>query len=508
MRVSETALGASLAALLAASPALADVTPAEVWDNLNGYLTDFGYDVSATTSQDGDTLTVSDATVTIPIADPGGSSVIRLGDIVLTDQGDGSVRVGFAEVVPIEVTVAPQDDEPVELALDYRQDGLEILVSGTPEEMTYEASGNSISAELTSLVVDGEELPRSAVRAEFSAGPVQATSIVRNDGTARHITQTTQLGDLTYDIAGSDPEGSGSGNLTGRMTGLSGESTSTIPTGLDMSDARAVMTSGLEGSSTFRHEGGQMDFAVTEDGETTTGSATSGGMTMDVSFSGGAFSYDAAARDVTWNMSGGELPFPVTASMDELGMKLAAPLAKSEEPKDVALGVTLSGFTTADMIWNLFDPGKVLPRDPATVAIDLTGKVTPFINLYDEADMARVEAGETMPGELNQLSLNSLTVEAAGAKITGEGDFTFDNTDLQSFDGMPRPLGEANFTVAGANGLIDKLIEMGLVTDEDAMGARMMMSMFGVPGEAPDTLSSKIEVNEQGHVLANGQRIK
>lgn len=40
------------------------------------------------------------------------------------------------------------------------------------------------------------------------------------------------------------------------------------------------------------------------------------------------------------------------------------------------------------------------------------------------------------------------------------------------------------------------------------MGARMMMSMFAVPGSAPDTLRSTIEVNERGHVLANGQRIK
>ena len=55
---------------------------------------------------------------------------------------------------------------------------------------------------------------------------------------------------------------------------------------------------------------------------------------------------------------------------------------------------------------------------------------------------------------------------------------------------------------------LDKLIEMGLVSDQDAMGARMMMSMFAVPGSEPDTLSSTIEVNEQGHVLANGQRIK
>lgn len=40
------------------------------------------------------------------------------------------------------------------------------------------------------------------------------------------------------------------------------------------------------------------------------------------------------------------------------------------------------------------------------------------------------------------------------------------------------------------------------------MGARMMMGLFAVPGEGEDTLNSKIEVNGEGHVLANGQRIR
>ena len=39
------------------------------------------------------------------------------------------------------------------------------------------------------------------------------------------------------------------------------------------------------------------------------------------------------------------------------------------------------------------------------------------------------------------------------------------------------------------------------------MGARMMMGLFAVPGEGEDTLKSKIEVNDEGHVLANGQRL-
>jgi hypothetical protein len=70
--------------------------------------------------------------------------------------------------------------------------------------------------------------------------------------------------------------------------------------------------------------------------------------------------------------------------------------------------------------------------------------------------------------------------------------------------GMPMPLGEANVTVTGANALIDGLIATGLLAEEDAMGARMMMGMFMVPS-GDDTLTSKIEAKEGMQILVNGQ---
>ena len=51
-------------------------------------------------------------------------------------------------------------------------------------------------------------------------------------------------------------------------------------------------------------------------------------------------------------------------------------------------------------------------------------------------------------------------------------------------------------------------IQMGMLPQEQALGARMMMGVFATPGDGDDTLVSKIEVNDQGHVLANGQRLQ
>jgi hypothetical protein len=50
---------------------------------------------------------------------------------------------------------------------------------------------------------------------------------------------------------------------------------------------------------------------------------------------------------------------------------------------------------------------------------------------------------------------------------------------------------------------------MGLLPEDQAMGARMMMGMFARPGDGEDTLVSKIEVDgASGSISANGQRLK
>jgi PPE-repeat protein len=192
--------------------------------------------------------------------------------------------------------------------------------------------------------------------------------------------------------------------------------------------------------------------------------------------------------------------------MAEIGFKLDMPIQKSDEEQPFAFGLRLGDFTMPDTLWGLFDPAAILPRDPATIFVDVTGKAKVLFDMMDP------EAAETFedeaPGELNALTINELLISAVGAKLSGTGDFTFDNSDTQSFDGIPAPSGSASLQLAGANALLDRLIQMGIMSDSDAMGARMMMGMLAVPGDAPDTLKSDIEINDQGHITANGQRIK
>jgi hypothetical protein len=123
----------------------------------------------------------------------------------------------------------------------------------------------------------------------------------------------------------------------------------------------------------------------------------------------------------------------------------------------------------------------------------------------DEEALAAM--GSAPPGELNALDITELTVRFAGAALTGAGAFTFDNSDLTTFDGVPAPTGKIDLTLSGGNGLLDKLVAMGLIPQDQAMGARMMMAMFAKPGEGQDVLNSTLEFRDKGF-FANGQRLK
>ncbi|MBV2358891.1 DUF2125 domain-containing protein [Thalassococcus sp. CAU 1522] len=497
------------AGLVAASPALADVTPAQVWDDLETYMQSFGYTVTATESLSGDTLTVTDVAMSIDMPDDEGTLSVAMDSITLTDLGDGTVRVAFPAVMPIAIGFVPEgEDDRVDIRLDYSQTALDMLVSGDPGALKYDYTADRIAVTLAEVRTKGVILTEEIARFVMDAGPVKGTSTVMRDTAAQKLAQDVTLGNVTYDMAFADPEGSGSFSANGQLTGLAMTSTATIPSGIDTSDPEQLFASGMAASGSVSHQGGQLAFMGNEGSDIVNGQTSSTSGSLDFVLDSEVLTYVTRGTGTTLALTVPDLPFPINAQMAESGFKISMPMAASDTPRDAALGLTLAGFTMSDMLWGIFDPAGQLPRDPATVAIDMTAQVTPFVSLMDAEAMAALEETGGVPGELNALTLNALTVEAVGGKITGDGAFTFDNEDLTSFDGMPAPEGKLNLAVSGANGLIDKLIAMGIMAEEDAMGARMMLSMFTVPGTEPDTATSVIEVNDQGHVLANGQRIK
>ncbi|MEL6887083.1 MAG: DUF2125 domain-containing protein [Pseudomonadota bacterium] len=313
---------------------------------------------------------------------------------------------------------------------------------------------------------------------------------------------------LTYDVFFEDPEGEGTFKLTGNMEGLSFDGEGDLPLDMDAQDFNAMLSDGFDFDGTFATTGGAYDMTFNgPDGGGTVNSASDGG-TLRVAMGPDGLTYGVSQMGVNLNMLLTELPLPISVAAAEISTNLLVPLQQSEEEQDFGMAIGFSDLTMSDALWGLFDAAGQLPRDPATLMVDLSGKAKVLFDFLDPAQAAVLEQSDAVPGELNALTLNALELDALGAKLTGAGDFTFDNSDLVTFDGLPRPKGAVDLSLVGGNGLLDKLVAMGLVPEDQAMGARMMMGLFAVPGEAEDTLTSKIEVNDEGHVLANGQRLR
>lgn len=496
-----------LALAVSAAPGLADVTAPQVWNGLEAALQGFGYSVTATETPTGDGLDVTDVVMRFDAPEDNATVEISIESIDLVENGDGTVSMTFPASMPITIDAAPEGEDAVMMVLDYGNDGLELVVSGAPGNMTYTYSAAQLSISLVELEIDGRPVAREEARFDVILDDVAGRTVaVTTSGT--DLTQNVQASSARYDFAFNDPESDDAALVSGSMEGLFISSATVLPEGFDANDPQSLAAGGFSAEGAMGYTGGEMQFAATEPAGTTSGTTRSGSVRLDFAMDGAALRYDVKATDQAFTLSGPEMPLPVDVSMAESAFRITAPIAEAEEPQDMAFGLTLGGFEMSDLLWNVFDPGAALPRDPATIAMDLTGQVTPFFNLFDPEQMARLEATGETPGELNALTLNNLVIEAAGAKLGGSGAFTFDNDDLQTFGGFPRPNGEINVTLDGANTLIDKLIAMGLLTSEDAMGARMMMSMFAVPGDGPDSLKSTLTINDQGHVLANGMRIQ
>ena len=157
--------------------------------------------------------------------------------------------------------------------------------------------------------------------------------------------------------------------------------------------------------------------------------------------------------------------------------------------------VKLVDLKVSDALWSMIDATGALPHDPATLIIDTKGTATLTADLTDKAAMDAM--GGNPPGQLNSFDVNQLNLKVAGAELKGQGSFTFDNTDMTSVPGFPAPTGTLDLIATGVNGLIDKLVTMGLVPQDQAMQGKMMMGMFAKPGDGPDTLISAIEFKDK-----------
>lgn len=491
---------AALAAVLIPVPALADVSALDVWNSWKSYMEDSGYTVDVGAEDVvGSSLILRNVEMTI-LSDEADMRA-TISNIDLRELGDGRVEITMANDMPM--TMNAKGEEELDLAMVLRQSGLVITASGDPKAITYDFDGQSMSLDFDKFVVEGEQFePEIAM----SMTGLNGQSSMREEG-GWYADGNGTVDALSASFSFTDPDSGDlvSGSVT--MSDLASESSTFIGEGYDPTDPASIFGSGL--TATGKVSMGDALFKISASGDEAFDlTATAGTQMIDFELADGSIGYSSAASDVTYTFASPQMPFPpITVSLEESGGAFLFPMGMSDEPQDFRMMFSLQGLTTEEFLWGMIDPAGMLPRDPANLRVDITGKLRSLVDLFDEAAIEEFGDDE-MPFEIENIDIDDVSLSIAGASAQASGGFTFDNTDLETFDGLPAPTGSIDIDIFGVNTLIDTLVQMGLIPDDQAMGARMMMGAFARPGDGEDHLTSTIEVNGDGSVFANGMQLQ
>lgn len=509
--MSRFALAAStaLATVLSAGIAQADVTADDVWTNIRAYLDTLGGTLSVQPARTGNTLSTGELAVEWMLPFDAGKVTLRESSFDLVEKGDGTVDLVVPEGFEMHFAFEPKDKP--KFSIGFKLDTIDgtTTVSGDPGDVTYVSAFETVTMSLTDLQVP--EVADPDARMTMIMNDLKSEQRVVVDKLVS-VTATTTQGPYDFSFSMKDGKG-GTVDQSGKAAGASGTVSLELPrNGMDIMNMAAAVRGGLMFKADSEIKGYETHQTIMAGANTVQDQHSVVDLyKISIGLDKNGIALDGDGTDTSLKLFIPEImPLEINLDAAKTAGKIALPLTSGEELKTVAMSMEMSGVTVGESLWGLIDPGKSIPRDPATLRLDMTAKVKSFVDWLDFMSVkAMADAGE-VPGEIHGATLNDLTVEAAGASLVASGAATFDNTDKVTFNGFPKPTGTLDMTLKGSNALIEKLVGMGLVSDQEAVGARMGIGMVAKPApeEGEDVLKSHIELTDDGHVMANGIRIK
>ena len=490
------------ALILGMSAASADVTPEEIWQNWQDMTTSYGQTIKSTSAtRNGDTLHIEGAAISMDDG-KGAAFDAQMGTIDFKDLGDGTVEVTLPDSYPISMkTPAPDEtSKALDLAIMLTQPGMKVIASGTAAETGYAISAPTMNIKVTDA--SGASPDNSG---DITLTGVTGKYLVAGTDT-KTLDSTFAVQSMDVVILAKETDQPFDMKLTANYADLTGTSKGTFLGVAAMENMATALKAGFAIDGGFAYGKNTFDLQVTDETGPTHVVATSDSGSLTVGLDKSHLAYSVGSKGAAFTISGASIPIPeVKVSYSEVLFNLSMPVSKSDVPEDFAFTTKVVDLAVSDDIWKMGDPTSALSHDPATIIIDAKGKAKLTVDIVDKT--ATEALGAAPPGELHSLELIDLTAKIAGAALTGSGSLTFDNTDLTTFEGMPLPTGTIDLKLVGANTLLDKLIAMGLVAEDQAMGFRMMAGMFTKVGEGEDTLTSTLEFKDKGF-FANGQRLQ
>lgn len=513
----------AMGVILASSPVWAEATPQSVWEDMNGYYETMGLTVETDAVEDsGNTLTVRGLVLSQKADDS--EVTINLGDSILTSNDDGSVRLDTADEATIDIVslVVDDDSDVIEEAPAEEADS-EVATDTGPKQVRITAT-MQMPEETINIRKDGDalaydfEFPTANIilqRVEVSGGDVYetpATITLTNmkgshsykQGDLSKVIQTGTVATAVLDLDVKNSNGASAGTIT--FNELEYNSNSVIPKGENWTDnLDKAVKDGLDisGQMKIADTSGKLNLADTSGDTPQTGDFAweTGEYNLEGGLSSGQLRYAGNLSSMNVEANVPDLPVPVEYSVDSASFEIMAPVTAGEE-QPFKLAYKLDGVEVGDSLWGMFDPEGKLPHDPASMALDIDGTARLDVSLFDTEALSNSDLDA--PGEVSKINVNSIALAALGADMNVTGKLVApENGDIS------QPVGTLNGRISGLNAALDKLVEAGILQQEQIMGPMMMMAMFAKPDpDEEGVMTSEIEFRDNGEIHANGQRIK
>lgn len=489
---------ASTALIALSFPASAEITPAEVWTNIQTYYANSGMTLTATNETDGDDMILRDVVMTSKRDT--GDITFNIPEISLEQNGDG-VDVSMSETMTVNIPTKGLDGATSTTLVTVTQKDMTSNITGDAADMKIDFKAPETIVETSGSKAAEGDIP-TVLRVTLNG--MKGTETLKS-GDITEVTSDFTFDSLSYTMTSASPplsEEPGAAPSTFNSTG-SFENTAVSfemmapagSTGMKLSESLANGFS-TKGTVKFGKSTGTSE-VETPNGQFLSDS-TSESSVLNFSLDASGAQYSATGLGAILDMTFPGFPMPIHVEMASMGAGVKMPMVASDEAAPIGMDLRMENLTVNEELWGLFDPSKKLPRTPATVIMALDGMAKLTAEITDPASIAP----GAMPFELENLSLTELKIALLGADLTGTGAMTVDNTQP-----VPVPAGAVDLRLEGGNGLIDKLVETGLVPAEQLMGIRMMLGLFAVPA-GDDVMTSKIEMRDDGGVYANGQRLR
>ena len=505
---------AALVALLAGTAAFADVTVDQVWQNWKARMEDGGSPVTVGSRQrTGDLLVLKDVTNTA--TGNGTTSSATIKQITLKQNGDGTVAMTLSPQLHVTLNFAEKGKPRVQMKVLITQTDPKITVSGNPGDMTYDFDVPKVTAKVVSLK-QGDRTVDFGMSMVFLGSKSHYEVKTLGDPGAMTTSATGTMQELRLSVDATKPEpvaGDEAGSTAGKDAGgaikvqanakdLTMSFRTHVAGKMQPGQFAQAVKSGAKFDVALGYKSANATYSFEDQGKKSNGSAKAENGKLDFRLDNALLHVGMSGDQSQLKMSLPQGPVPeLSLDFAHTLFDMTLPLAQEAKPQDYALKLDLDGMSVNDAVWNLIDHAKTLPHDPWTLAVDLAGKMTVLDNLLNLANAK--EAPKTPPAKLDTLDIKSLHLAGAGADLSGTGALSFDNAARG-----PMPSGVIDLKLKDGMKLIDNLVKMGLLPQDEATGAKMMLGIFAKPGDTPDTLVSKIEMTADGHVLANGQRLK